>query len=508
MRRRTLTIIAATFVFLSAAARAQVSAVYADYGVPVEVPKGEPPPPPSPSPSPPVVPASATAGAVNRFALQLYGFAELDSWYDNVLNANEGVGNGIIAKPDTQAGSHGRWVWTARNSRFGFRINAPPWEDIRASANIEGDFGGTGPAGGNASPVPYSNVYGNEAAYTLNGVFRLRHAYVKLETAYFDVTAGQTWDLFGWGVVPFLGNTPEYQGITGQILHRNPIIKLQRKFKTDPVDIVLGIAAVRPFQRDSQIPDAQAGIKLELPGWTGVHSIGAGKPLVDAAAVAISGMYRSFRLPPFTLPAGSTAAPTTYQYVSKAGYGVSLDLFLPIYGATIENQSNAVAFTGEATYTVGLSDLFSNLSAGLPGPAPWIAANPTATPPQTMVPYPQNFDNNVLAWNPMTMQLVPVKWAGLTVGLQYHLPVYDGKLMWLSTNFGTMRLMDSASYGLTAMVRGSVVKSNMWNDGTLFVSLGPAAQIALNYVTYQVTFQDDSKSTRLQRIMYAMFFFF
>jgi hypothetical protein len=48
----------------------------------------------------------------------------------------------------------------------------------------------------------------------------------------------------------------------------------------------------------------------------------------------------------------------------------------------------------------------------------------------------------------------------------------------------------------------------MYNDGSLFVSLGPSAQVALNYATYQVTFQDESKSTRLQRIMFAMFCFF
>jgi len=52
------------------------------------------------------------------------------------------------------------------------------------------------------------------------------------------------------------------------------------------------------------------------------------------------------------------------------------------------------------------------------------------------------------------------------------------------------------------------LKQDLWIDGSFFVSLGQAAHVALNYATYQNTFQDDSKSARLQRVMFAMYFFF
>jgi len=51
-------------------------------------------------------------------------------------------------------------------------------------------------------------------------------------------------------------------------------------------------------------------------------------------------------------------------------------------------------------------------------------------------------------------------------------------------------------------------QANSGSETPLFVSLGPAAQIVLNYATYQNTFMDDSKSARLNRVMYAMYFWF
>jgi hypothetical protein len=507
--------IAAVPVFLaSAVARAQAPAVPPADAPPAAAAPMPPPPAPEPPPPPPPKPASPpsqTAGSVNKFALQVYGFAELDTWHDNILNAGEGVGNSIIAKPNTQAANNGRWVWTARNSRFGFKVNAPEWEGMKASANLELDFGG-GPAGGapgplggaTAAPTPYSNSYGNEAAYTTTGVVRMRHAYMKWETPYVDIIAGQTWDVFGWGVVPFLAAGPEYQGITGQIYHRNPEVRLDHRFVTDAVVVQLALAAVRPFQRDSLTPDFEGGIKFELPTWKGVHVVGAGKPGYDSATLGISGIYRTFKLPQFTLPAGATAAPATYDYVKKAGYGISGDLFLPLLGGTMEDQSNAIALTGEAAYTAGIGDFYGGLgSGGLPGAAPWVAANAGAM--QAVVPYPQNFDSGVLAWN--GTELIPIKWLGLTAGLQYHLPVYDGKLFWISGNFGMMKLMDTGSYNLMA-TNATVMKSNQWIDGSFFASLGPAAHLAVNYATYQNTFYDGSKSARLQRVMVSTYMFF
>ncbi|HEY2900726.1 MAG TPA: hypothetical protein VGL59_09135 [Polyangia bacterium] len=511
--------IAAVPVFLaSAVARAQAPAAPPADAPPAAAAPTPPPAPEPPTPPPPVAQPRSDAmpaGMVNKFSMQVYGFAELDTWHDNVLNAGEGVGNSLIGKTGTQNGDNGRWVWTARNSRFGFRVKSPDWEGMKASANIETDFGG-GPAGGAppalggaaAAPVPYSNVYGNEAGYTTTGVLRLRHAYVKMETPYVDITAGQTWDVFGWGVVPFLANGPEYQGITGQIYHRNPELRLDHRFVTDAVVVQLAVAAARPFQRDSSIPDFEGGLKVELPMLKGVHVVGAGKPGYDAAAIGVSGIYRSFKTLQHPALAATDTAPAELSYDKSHGWGVAGDLFLPIVGATMEDQSNALAITGEVGLSSGVGDFYGNPGTGLQNaPALRAASAAGVTPAVAAIPYPQNFDNGVLAWNPMTNALVPIKLLAFTAGAQYHLPVYDGKLLWLAANVGYMKLQDVGSYGIAAN-SPAVMKQDLWIDGSLFASLGPAAHVGVNYATYQNTFQDSSKSARLQRLMVALYFFF
>ncbi|HET6279813.1 MAG TPA: hypothetical protein VFH73_02565, partial [Polyangia bacterium] len=453
MNQRTLTCLAAVLVSLaSAAGRANAQAP-----TPSDAPPAAAAAPSAPAAAP-IAPAEKVAppipmpGAVNKFAVNVYGFVELDTWLDNVLNAGEGIGNSIIAKPGTQAGTNGRWVWSPRNSRFGFRVAAPAWEGTKASANIETDFGG-GPAGtaaaalgGGPPPTPYGNVYGNEAAYTTTGVVRIRHAWAKLETPYVDILIGQTWDVFGNGVVPFVAGGPEFQGIPGQLFHRNPQLRLSHLFKSESVNVELIGAAVRPFQRDAIIPDLQGGLKVSLPGVKGVHVAGAGKPIYSPLTVAVSGMYRSFKLIDHPALGPTDMAPAVLGYVKKFGWGVTGDVFLPVHGANMEDQSNAIAITGEVGLTSGGADMFGALGGGLPGIPPLRAAD--AMTMVTLVPYPQNFDAGIITWNGSTF--VPIKWLTWTAGLQYHIPVYDGKLFWLTGNAGSATLQDVAKYGIAA----------------------------------------------------------
>ncbi|MEA2696791.1 MAG: hypothetical protein QOI66_1062 [Myxococcales bacterium] len=534
MNQRILMSLAAVPVLLvTAVARAQAPAAPPADAPPAAAPPAagapEPPaPPPAPPPPKPAAPPAATPGAVNKFALTVYGFMELDTWFDTTQAAGEGIGNQTLPRKGTVAGDNGRWVWSARNSRFGFRVNAPEWEGMKASGNIETDFGG-GMSGGGVTAqqaaggtLPYSNNYGNEAAFTLTGTLRLRHAYVKMETPYVDILAGQTWDLFGWGTVPTLAGGPEFQGITGQIFHRNPQLRFSHAFKTDAVWVEIGAAAVRPFQRDSQIPDGQAGLRVQLPGLKGVHVVGAGKPLYSPMTFAVSGMYRAFKLVdhPATALGPMDTAPITYT--KKTGWGASFDTFLPLYGASMDDQSNALAITGEVALTAGASDMFGGLGGGFaPPPSALraaVAGMPMAMPPVpavTAVNYNQNFDNGVIAWD--GADFVPIKWLTIAAGLQYHLPVYDGKLLWFTGNFGMAKLQDTAKYNLAptaamnpmgTSVATNVMKSNLYFDGTIFASLGPAAHLAVNYANYKMKYMDDTSSAVNHRVMVALYFFF
>jgi hypothetical protein len=101
--------------------------------------------------------------------------------------------------------------------------------------------------------------------------------------------------------------------------------------------------------------------------------------------------------------------------------------------------------------------------------------------------------------------------------VQYHLPIYDGKLMWLTFNFGMVKLQDTGKYNLatsgnmnpdgTTTVQNAM-KQNRFIDGSIFFSLGPAAHIAVNYANYQMTYMDGTDSATNHRIMTAFYFFY
>jgi hypothetical protein len=82
----------------------------------------------------------------------------------------------------------------------------------------------------------------------------MRHAYLAVENEYVDVLYGQTDDVFGWQ------NTPSST-------FRHVQLRLSRSFggydpeatvQSSAVGLDVAAAALRPVQRDSQVPDAQA----------------------------------------------------------------------------------------------------------------------------------------------------------------------------------------------------------------------------------------------------------
>ena len=66
------------------------------------------------------------------------------------------------------------------------------------------------------------------------GVLRMREFYAKLDTPVIDVLAGQTQDLFGWQGSGFYPATPARLGILGEVFHRNPQLRLSKRFESKP----------------------------------------------------------------------------------------------------------------------------------------------------------------------------------------------------------------------------------------------------------------------------------
>jgi hypothetical protein len=408
-------------------------------------------------------------------------------------------------------------MWTARDSRFGFKVAAPEWEGMRASAQIEADFGG-GPAGGNTAqaygPIsqyygstvmyqtgrypPYSNNYGNETQYETTGSVRLRLAFFKMETKYVDVLVGQYWSLLGWSAIPFLSNTVTIGGSAGAIFNRNPQVRLSKVLRTNAVDVEVATGAFRGAQRDARIPDIQAGIKVSVNGWKGIHQTAYGQPSLDALQIGVSGLYRWLKIAEWADP--------PQNYIKLNGWGAAVDAFLPIIGRSRENMSNALCLTGEYNTGSGISDMYLGLTGGLDYFQPIdMGGGVNMTPP---VYYAQNFDNGIVghAANPLPGgTFIPIKWTGIVAGLQYHLPIYDGKLVWISALYGQIT---SSNIGSVSAPPEGAFKKLVYEDASLWFGLGPAVQLGFMYMTMQNTYVDDRPSMKNHRGQGAFMFFF
>ncbi len=396
-----------------------------------------------------------TTLVASKVALTIYGFVQANAIYDTTQSFTEQIGNGLVARPSTYAGAHDRFQLSARHSRFGFRLKAPEVSGIRTSAVFEMDFLGT------QLPVGVGQPYfGTEANFIANPSFRARHLYRKVETPVVDVLAGQYWPVFG-GQPSGNPNTVEIQGIAGQLFSRMPQVRVSKTLPLGPTTLDLIVAAVRSPQRDAGLPDAQAAVRLALPGWQGWSTGGATNSGLNPASLTISADLRSVRLPEFS------ATPVTSH--SALGGGVAADLFLPILRATKDDHEGALTFTGEFVLGRGTSDLYSGLNGGVTFPA---LPNPNnVTPAPT---YTQDIDNGIAVYDAIgTLHLI--EWTTGLASLQYTLPTLQGRV-WLSAVYSR-----SVSPNTADWANGKSRKSLDCVSGAVFADPLPWVRVGLEY---------------------------
>ncbi len=411
---------------------------------------------------------------------KFYGFVEADMIYDTTQSFDDLAGNANIARKGTYAGDNSRFTFGARNSRIGFKLAAPDYHDVHASAVLEMDFLGKQPAGTSESSVLTSPL------------FRIRHMALKLENPYVDVLVGQSWQLFGWQPY-FHPNTVEIQGVPGQIYSRAPQLRLSHVFKTDEVNVELAAAAVRPAQRDVGMPDGQAGARLYINHWKGLRTTGSTGTAVDSAAVGVSGIARRLRLPELS------GAPSKAS--DRNGWGVSLDALLPVISATPEDRSNALTLTGSFIRGDGIADLFTGLTGGIGYPS---APNPTmATPAPT---YNPGLDSGLLSFDANGNARL-VGWQSVIVGLQYYLPIDNGHV-WLSANYSQMQSDNALEFtSSTAMSPKKVFHKSQWADGNLFWDATPQVRFGLEVAWFQQKYGDGAKAHD-ERVQLSSFYLF
>jgi hypothetical protein len=427
------------------------------------------PPPEEPEPleSPEAWDKKPTRQMQARWKSMLYGFVELDAMRDSTQSYGPSTNNNMLARPGTYAGLHGRTQMTANNSLFGFVVSAPSWNRLRANGHFEMDFFGAQPTDATEATV-----------YTV-GAVRMRLFYFRLKQVFdassLELLAGQYHDLFAWGGAGFYPHSVAFLGIAGQIYHRQPQVRLTWSVPLCCVTIDVAAAAVRPVQRDSEVPDVQAGIKISLDKWRGIGAQGFGQPDIQPIAIGVSGVWRRFAVAEFL--------PVPGEPKIGFGYGVAANAFVPIIPAhSLLDRGNALSLNAEVTVGTGISDLYTALTGG--------ALFPTLPNPSGRMPAPiyrPNIDSGIVTFD-ADGNLKTINWRALVVGLQYYLPIADGRV-WLSANYTQLKSTNILTV-TPENSRGGVFYWQQYFDANAYAALTPAVQLGLSYQYTQQYFGD------------------
>src|SRR4029079_14893858 len=104
---------------------------------------------------------------------------------------------------------------------------------------------------------------------------RVRHAYMRLETPVLDLLDGQTYHLLGWQNY-FFGASCAFLGLPNQLFNRTVQLRASHTFGSTWINVDLAAAALRPAQRDSALPEGEAGLRIAFNRWKGMTTPGSG----------------------------------------------------------------------------------------------------------------------------------------------------------------------------------------------------------------------------------------
>jgi hypothetical protein len=446
---------------------------------------------------------------VGKWSTTLYGFVDADAIYDSTGSFNDLAGNSVVSRPGTYLGDNPRTQFSIRNSRLGFLMRAPQFHDVRASARIEMDF-----LGSNSTPEANSQTVTNgaanaalpsEANFFTSPEPRIRHLFLKVENPIVDALFGQTWHLFGWQDA-YHPNTVQYQGVPGELYSRTPQIRLSKTMKSEDVTFDIAVAALRPPQRDSAVPEGAAAIHFALNHWTGVQTQGATGTGIMPASIAVSGDVRSFALPNY-----NSSASNSDQYTSERACGaIAVDAFIPVIPGDKAHMGNSLSILGEFVDGTGIADLYTGLTGGVGSPSlpSTISAVTTTTnaagkgaagvasgTPETIVttttPAPLvdpglvYYDQFPTASGDHTVHFI--QWMTIRGGIQYYLPGLDGN-MWVSANVAYVASNNDAQFGINP---ATTLKYMDWFDVNLMGNVTPAVRLGIEYANYSQHYNDE-----------------
>ncbi len=412
--------------------------------------------------------------------VKVCGFAALNVMKDSTQSFGPNAGNTLVQRAGTYQGNHDQLQFTARDSRLSFEAQAQEAHSVHVSGSLQMDFNGFMPLDATETEQ-----------YTV-GPVRMRLAYLRLKSPVIDVVAGQYHDLFGWGGAGFYPATLAFLGVTGQVYHRQPQLRMGRTFASEAADFELAVAATRPVQKNSGVPDGQAGARLALNRWRGAAASGYGQPDIVPAGLGVSGLVRRFEVAEFLgRPADSYKA---------LGWAFAANAVIPVIPiANNADRGNGLTLTAEFSIGTGASDMYSDLTGGALFPA-------LTNDGSLVIPpiYQPDIDSGIVTFD-ANRDLQTINWRGFVLGAQYYLPIAKGRV-WLTGIFS--QLVSNNIVLVTPMPnRGNVFDKATYIDGSLFVAVTEQLQAGVSFQTVEQTFGDGLKS-RNNRAEFGAHFFF
>jgi hypothetical protein len=406
----------------------------------------------------------------------LYGGERLDLINDSTQSFGWAANNDTLQTPTSYRGSHGQTTPTASNARFGLKVGSPVTTE---------PFGWLvlGEIGASRRPQGGGEGWQSPTAHFL---------YVSGRTPIIDVLVGRYHDLFGWGGKGFFPNTVATLGVPGEVFRQRGQVRLSHVFRWRPVDFEIALAGVAPVQNVARAAEGQLGLRLAVNGWVGAGAQAAGPAEARPLQVGISSVARRLEINPFSAMPGSP--------IETSGGGLALDAFVPIIPAHGDDLGNGLSLNVELTGGSGIADLYPGLTGGatlpaLPNPAQVLPAPVIyASLPASIATFDANGDPHT------------INWRSLVLGVQYHLPVSNGRRVWVSATWSRTTSNNLASL-TPPLVRGFVWTDARYADANVFVAIWRGLQAALSV---QVTRQtlDNGVTAENRRGQVAVSYYF
>ena len=280
----------------------------------------------------------------SKFNLSLGGYVKLDYAHNSNASGPTSQPGGIFP------GSKEESVFTARQSRFWFKVAGPSFLGAKTNALIEADFYGAG---------SLANEFGN---------LRMRHAYGSMDWANTQVLFGQFWDVFG----PAAADTIDFRqgGDTGT--PNNPRvaqIRLTQKVNFSPsntLKLVLGV------QNPSQTANAGGVQPSVLAGTYGDAVNVAGQATFSSKALGVSPGFMGLGMSPLQIGAFGLYGSQKLGSDTLESYGYGIYTFVPILKSRDgKHRAMTLSFEGQGAIAANMAPQggTSNLVTTAGGPS-------------------------------------------------------------------------------------------------------------------------------------------